>query len=52
MNFQLILQITIDMQEAVALTFASRYMCFFTKATPLSDQVTLQMVKDSPLGKC
>lgn len=41
--------ITIDMQEAVALTFASRYMCFFTKATPLCSQVTLQMVKDSPL---
>ncbi|XP_072051350.1 LOW QUALITY PROTEIN: proliferating cell nuclear antigen-like [Amphiura filiformis] len=41
--------ISIDMEEPVSLTFASRYMCFFTKATPLSPTVQLQMTKDSPL---
>lgn len=41
--------ITIEMEEAVTLTFASRFMCYFTKATPLSSQVTLQMRADSPL---
>jgi proliferating cell nuclear antigen len=42
-------QVTIDLQEAVALTFALRYLNWFTKATPLSGQVTLSMSKDVPL---
>ena len=40
---------TIEMQEAVTLTFALRYLNFFTKATPLSTQVTLSMSADVPL---
>jgi len=40
---------TIDLQEAVSLTFALRYLNWFTKATPLSGQVTLSMSKDVPL---
>jgi len=43
--------VTIEMQEAVTLTFALRYLNFFTKATPLSTQVTLSMSADVPLGK-
>lgn len=39
------------MQEAVTLTFALRYLNFFTKATPLATQVNLSMSADVPLGK-
>lgn len=31
--------VTIEMQEPVTLTFACRYLNYFTKATPLSPQV-------------
>lgn len=41
--------VTIEMQEAVSLTFALRYLNYFTKATPLSPQVTLSMSADVPL---
>lgn len=41
--------VTIEMQEAVTLTFALRYLNFFTKATPLSPQVTLSMSAEVPL---
>lgn len=41
--------IEIQMEEPVTLTFASRFMCYFTKATPLSAQVSLKMKADSPL---
>lgn len=43
--------VTIEMQEPVVLTFALRYLNFFTKATPLSPQVSLSMSADVPLGK-
>lgn len=43
--------VVIQMNEAVSLTFALRYLNFFTKATPLSPQVTLSMSQDVPLGK-
>jgi proliferating cell nuclear antigen len=39
----------IDMEEPVELTFALRYLSFFTKATPLSSTVTLSMSPDIPL---
>jgi len=39
----------IEMDEEVNLTFALRYLNFFTKASPLSGSVTLQMSKDVPL---
>ena len=42
--------VTIEMQEPVVLTFALRYLNFFTKATPLSAQVCLSMSADVPLG--
>lgn len=41
--------VVIEMQEAVTLTFALRYLNFFTKATPLSPQVSLSMSPDVPL---
>jgi proliferating cell nuclear antigen len=40
---------TIELQEAVSLTFALRYLNWFTRATPLAGQVTLSMSKDVPL---
>ena len=40
---------TIELQDAVNLTFALRYLNFFTKATPLADQVSLNMSPDVPL---
>lgn len=39
------------MNEPVQLTFALRYLNFFTKATPLSPTVTLSMSADVPLGE-
>ncbi|KAH7983446.1 hypothetical protein HPB52_012088 [Rhipicephalus sanguineus] len=41
--------VIIEMQEAVSLTFALRYLNSFTKATPLSAQVQLSMSADVPL---
>jgi len=41
--------VVIEMQEPVSLTFASRYLNSFTKATPLSGQVQLSMSSDVPL---
>lgn len=43
--------VTIEMNQAVTLTFALRYLNYFTKATALSPQVTLSMSQDVPLGK-
>jgi proliferating cell nuclear antigen len=40
---------TVEMAEPTELTFALRYLGFFTKATSLSDQVVLHMSKDVPL---
>jgi proliferating cell nuclear antigen len=42
-------QVTIEMEEPVTLNFALRYLNFFTKATPLSGSVCLQLSKDVPL---
>lgn len=42
-------EVVIDLKEPVELTFALRYLNFFTKATPLSEAVTLSMSKDVPL---
>ena len=33
--------VTIEMQEPVSFTYACRYLNFFTKATPLSAQVSI-----------
>eukprot|EP00955_Chlamydomonas_euryale_P091087 364595-Chlamydomonas_euryale.AAC.12 len=41
--------VTIDLQEPVALTFALRYLNNFAKATPLSSQVQLKLTKDLPV---
>jgi len=40
---------SIDLNEPVTLTFALRYLNFFTKATPLSSSVTLSLSKEVPL---
>ncbi len=40
---------TIEMEEPVELTFALRYLNYFTKASPLSDKVVLCLSKDVPL---
>lgn len=42
-------QVVIDLQESVSLTFALQYLNKFSKATSLSDSVTLSMSKDVPL---
>jgi len=42
-------QVNIEMDEPVSLNFALRYLNFFTKATPLSGSVILQLSKDVPL---
>lgn len=42
-------EIKIELQEPVTLTFALRYLNFFTKATSLSSQVTLSMSTNVPL---
>jgi len=39
----------IEMQEPVSLTFALRYMNSFTKATPLSNQVTISLSSELPV---
>ena len=41
--------VTIEMQEPVNLTFASRYLQMFTKASCLAGQVSLSMSPDVPL---
>jgi proliferating cell nuclear antigen len=41
--------VTIELQQPVTLTFALRYLNFFTKATPLATQVSLSFSKDVPL---
>jgi proliferating cell nuclear antigen len=43
--------ITIDMRDPVTLTFSLRYLNFFTRAAPLSGQVSLSMSEDVPLSK-
>eukprot|EP00043_Microstomoeca_roanoka_P003509 m.44190 g.44190 ORF g.44190 m.44190 type:complete len:264 (+) comp12093_c0_seq1:359-1150(+) len=42
-------QVVITMNEEVSLSFALRYLNFFTKATALADSVTLSMTADIPL---
>uniref|UniRef100_A0A7S3GHV2 DNA sliding clamp PCNA n=1 Tax=Palpitomonas bilix TaxID=652834 RepID=A0A7S3GHV2_9EUKA len=42
-------QVVIDLQEPVDLSFALRYLSFFTKASPLSDTVSLSLSPDVPL---
>jgi proliferating cell nuclear antigen len=39
----------IEMQEPVSLTFALRYMNSFTKASSLSEQVTLSLSSELPV---
>ena len=44
-------QVNIDLCEPVQLTFALRYLNYFTKATSLAPTVTLSLKEASPLGK-
>jgi len=41
--------VVIELQSPVTLTFALRYLNFFTKATPLSNSVSLSFSNDVPL---
>jgi len=41
--------VSIQMTEPICLSFAVKYLNFFTKATPLSPQVCLSMAPDVPL---
>ena len=41
--------VVIELQNPVTLTFALRYLNFFTKATPLATTVSLSFSKDVPL---
>ncbi|KAI9009661.1 DNA polymerase delta processivity factor [Gaertneriomyces sp. JEL0708] len=43
------LSTSIELNQAVSLTFSLKYLTNFTKATPLSDTVTLSMSNDIPL---
>ena len=43
--------VSIDLNDPCTLTFAVKYLNYFTKATPLSDQVTLHLSNETPLGK-
>merc|ERR1712028_248221 len=43
-------QTLIELQEPVSLTFALRYLNFFTKAAPLSESVSLSLSKEVPLS--
>ena len=49
--YQVLLQVTVELNEPVAQTFACRYLNFFTKATPLSSVVKLSLKTGQPLGK-
>ena len=40
---------TIELQDEVNLTFALRYLNYFSKATPLAEQVSLNLSADVPL---
>jgi len=42
-------EVVIELQENVTLRFAARYLCSFTKATPLSTRVSLNLAAESPL---
>jgi len=42
-------QVTIELEEPVSLTFALKYLNYFTKATSLASTVSLSMSKDVPL---
>lgn len=42
-------QVSIELNQPVTLTFATRYLVSFSKATPLSPSVTLSLMVDTPL---
>lgn len=42
-------QVSIEMNEAVSMTFACRFLNQFTKATPISSTVTLSLKAENPL---
>ena len=44
-------QVSIELNQPVTLTFATRYLVSFSKATPLSSCVTLSLKSDTPLGE-
>lgn len=47
---QLVLQVSIELNEAVSLTYACHFMGFFVKATPLADRVSMSLKADHPMA--
>merc|ERR1719269_338878 len=48
-DWKCLIKLTINCNEPVSAAFALRYLNFFTKATPLSDTVQIQLFADMPL---
>ena len=44
-------QVTVELNQPVTLTFSTRYLVSFSKATPLSSSVTLSLKAETPLGR-
>ena len=44
-------QVSVELNQPVTLTFSTRYLVSFSKATPLSSSVTLSLKADTPLGR-
>ncbi len=45
----LLLQVSIELNEPVTVSFSSRYVGLITKATPLADSVSISVGHESPL---
>lgn len=43
-------QVTVELNQPVTLTFSTRYLVSFSKATPLASSVTLSLKAETPLG--
>ena len=44
-------QVSVELNQPVTLTFSTRYLVSFSKATPLSSSVTLSLKAETPLGR-
>ena len=44
-------QVSVELNQPVTLTFSTRYLVSFSKATPLASSVTLSLKAETPLGR-
>ncbi len=44
------MQVSIELNEPVSLTYACHFMGFFVKATPLSDKTIMSLKADRPMA--